>query len=53
MAQNAISDELKFKVLLGGMPPDPPSMSCLQQLLEDSLSFINLAIPYIFSSSAP
>jgi len=23
MAQNAISDELKFKIFLGGMPPDP------------------------------
>jgi len=29
MAQNAISDDLKFKIFLGGMPPDPPSMSCL------------------------
>ena len=28
MAQNAIYDELKFKIFLGGMPPDPPSMSC-------------------------
>ena len=25
MAQNAISEELKFKIFLGGMPPDPPS----------------------------
>jgi len=32
MAQNSISDELKFKNFLGGMPPDPPSMSCLRQL---------------------
>ena len=23
MAQNAISVELKFKIFLGGMPPDP------------------------------
>ena len=23
MAQNAISDELNFKIFLGGMPPDP------------------------------
>ena len=23
MAQNAISDDLKFKNFLGGMPPDP------------------------------
>ena len=23
MAQNAISDDLKFKIFLGGMPPDP------------------------------
>jgi len=23
MAQNAISDKLKFKIFLGGMPPDP------------------------------
>jgi len=25
MAQNVISDELKFKNFLGGMPPDPLS----------------------------
>ena len=30
MAQNAISNELKFKIFLGGMPPDPPSMKAAE-----------------------
>ena len=33
MAQNAISDDLKFKNFLGGHAPRPPS-SCLRQLLD-------------------
>ena len=32
MAQNAIYKDIRFKIFLGGMPPDPPSMSCLWQL---------------------
>ena len=47
MAQNVISDELKFKIFLGGMPPRPPSLSCLSVVAELSLttSSIHKSLP--------
>ena len=44
MAQNATSDDLRFKIFLGGHAPRPPSMSCLWQQVAFR-NYVSTSIP--------